>query len=831
MKRIHESLQRVFERNRIVFWYDPKGEWLEYFEAFPLASIDKIKIVGNEFGSKIRIVRHQDPEKKFFIYVPSARPTDANNWLLDLLLQGYEYKADKASLALQDVNLPHEFRYLAEEHFVFFQNSKRVQALRELIHKDDQARELRLKMMAVLVGASVVVDDLLLHFLGSYQVQSDMDPAAECFASASLIDYFWKDVARLFSYAPEKPSIRDFSVWVFRAGNPLDNEVVIHPHAKVFLQRWKDSQAHKASFCRWSHQMERELQIASELADISYLPTLSDWDTFEIFEKFTIQRLCRAFDMGAAAADLRATIQKRRTSFWYADHSAGYAAIEHAIELRELLSSADIAIDSTENGLSRYISNWWRIDMAYRLCILNLRRYSQVQVTEQISQWVAKSYVNNFLLPLADRWSDQVRKLNTWECPSLPAQRRFFSKYVLPFRSKGQKVFVIVSDALRFEAAVDFAQRLQSANRWTAEVEALFGSLPTYTQLGMASLLPGGQWALDGNTANVAVNGRSAVGIINRAEILSQACEGKATAIKAEEFLELNSKTDGRALMRDYDVVYIFHDHIDKVGDSASTEAKTFEAVEQAFDELESIIKKVANINGNNMLLTSDHGFLFQQDDVEDGDMTAIPEAESWHYRSRRFALGKGIESNPGVKVFSSTALGVEGDWSAAFPLSLGRFPLQGSGKRFVHGGTSLQEVVVPVIKIHKARTDDIGRVEIELLQVPTKITTGQLAISLFQNKVAGGKVLPRTLRAGLFSKDGKILSEFKTLVFDSKEAEARLRETVVVLALSHAADAFNNSEVELRLDETLPGTNQLVTYKKHILKLQKPFGSDFDEH
>jgi hypothetical protein len=69
-----------------------------------------------------------------------------------------------------------------------------------------------------------------------------------------------------------------------------------------------------------------------------------------------------------------------------------------------------------------------------------------------------------------------------------------------------------------------------------------------------------------------------------------------------------------------------------------------------------------------------------------------------------------------------------------------------------------------------------------------------------------------------------------KTLCFDSKDPEARNRETTVVLVLSHAADAFHNRDVEVRLEETLPGTNQNVTYKAHSLKLWKPFASDFDE-
>lgn len=833
MKRIHDSLQRVFQRNRLVFWYDATGEWADTFNAFPDESVAKLTVAGNEFGAKVRVVRDPNPEARFLIYLPTARPADADNWLLDLLLQGYEYKADKASLALQEVGLPHEFLHLAEDHATYFHSGKRVQSLREMIGKDDQSRDLRLKMMAVLAGTAVEVDALLLQFLGG-NVEAELitvDPVTECLGSAALVEPFWKEVERLFGYTAGTPSLRDFAVSLFRGANPLDDQMVLHPHAKVFLQRWKDSQTHCVSFGQWAHQMERELQIGPALGVLDERITVGDWDTFEIFERFTLHRLCQSFANGAAAIDLRAEVQQRRSSFWRPQHEHGYSALEQAVELRELLAAADLTVDSVAGGISRYLASWWRIDLAYRRCTWNLRRYGQVQVMEQIAQWVEKSYVNNFLLPLADRWSDQVRGLESWECPGVIAQRRFFGHYVQPFLTKGQKVFVIISDALRYEAAADFAQRLRSANRWTAEVEAVFGMLPSYTQLGMAALLPGQQWTVDPVTATVTVDGRSATGTDNRSEILSLACGGKAIGLQAEEFLELNTKTNGRALMRDHEVIYIFHNVIDKTGDAAGTEAKTFDAVEHAFDELDLIIKKIANINGSNMLLTADHGFLFQQDDVDAQDTTALPAASEWIFRNRRFALGKGISSNSKVKVFGSTALGLGGDWSAAFPLSLGRFPLQGSGKRYVHGGISLQEVIVPVIKIHKARADDTGRVDVELLRVPAKITTGQLSISLFQDRPALGKVLPRTLRVGVFAKDGTILSEIKTQTFDSKETEARQRETTMLLMLSHAADAFNNREVDLRLEETVSGTAQIVTYKTHIVKLQKPFTSDFDEH
>jgi hypothetical protein len=829
MKRIHDSLQRVFQHHRLVFWYDSTGEWSETFKTYPDTTVAKLPVAGNEFGTKVSIVRDTNPEAKFLIYVPTLRPADADNWLLDLLLQGYEYKADKASLALQDVGLPHDFLHLAEDHAPYFTSAKRVEALRHLIHKDDQSPEIRLKMMAVLAGTTAEVDALLLHFLGNIPQGQLLDPVTECFGTAALVDPFWKEVERLFGYNSATRSLRDFAVSLFRGANPLDGQVTLHPHAKVFLQRWKDSQTRSVSFREWSHQLESELQIATALGAMDEPKSLGDCDTFEIFEKFILHRLCQSFASGASATDLRAVVQSRRASFWQPQHQHGYAALEQAVELRELLASAELTVDSMAGGFNRYVASWWRIDQAYRRCHWNLRRYGQVKLMEQITQWVEKSYVNNFLLPLGDRWSDQVRELAAWECPGVMAQRQFFAQYVQPFLAKNQKVFVIISDALRYEAAADFAQRLRSANRWTAELDAVLGVLPSYTQLGMAALLPGKQLAVDATTATVTVDGQSATGTENRAKILSLACAGKGTAIQAEDFLELNTKTDGRALMRDHEVIYIFHNVIDKTGDTPGTEGKTFDAVEQAFEELDLIIKKVANINGSNMLLTADHGFLFQQDDVAEDDATPLPAAREWTLRNRRFSLGRGIPAAAKVQVFDSAVLGVGGDWSATFPLSLGRFPLQGSGMRYVHGGFSLQEVVIPVVKIHKARTDDTGRVEVELLRVPAKITTGQLSIALFQDRPALNKVLPRTLRVGVFAKNGASLSEIKTLTFDSKETEARQREATVLIVLSAAADAFNNRDVDIRFEEMVHGTTQIVTYKTHSVRLQKPFTTDFE--
>ena len=238
----------------------------------------------------------------------------------------------------------------------------------------------------------------------------------------------------------------------------------------------------------------------------------------------------------------------------------------------------------------------------------------------------------------------------------------------------------------------------------------------------------------------------------------------------------------------------------------------------------------MANVNGNNMLLTADHGFLFQQEPLDKGDSTALPEAAEWTNRNRRFAIGRGITESGATKVFDASQLGLPGDWSCAFPISLGRFPLQGSGKRYVHGGFSLQEVVIPVVHINKSRSDDTGRVSVEIIRMPAKLTTGQVALSIYQEKPVTPKLLPRALKIGIYAPDGQAISEIKAITFDSKDEEARKREMAVALVLSKAADAHNNTTVEIRLDETLPGTNQTVTYRAYPIKLQKPFATDFDE-
>lgn len=173
-KRIQSSLQELFHKNRIIFWYDAGQEWRAAFEGFEIDGVVKLTVEGNEFGTKVKVLSNADA--KYLIYVPTDRPDDGDNWLLDLVLQGYEFKADKTSLIIQEVGLPYEFRSCVEKHLAFFRSAKRTDELKELIDKDDEIPDLRLKMMAVLAKADVQVEAILLNFLDVVSEEPLLDP-------------------------------------------------------------------------------------------------------------------------------------------------------------------------------------------------------------------------------------------------------------------------------------------------------------------------------------------------------------------------------------------------------------------------------------------------------------------------------------------------------------------------------------------------------------------------------------------------------------------------------------------------------------------------------
>jgi uncharacterized protein (TIGR02687 family) len=294
--------------------------------------------------------------------------------------------------------------------------------------------------------------------------------------------------------------------------------------------------------------------------------------------------------------------------------------------------------------------------------------------------------------------------------------------------------------------------------------------------------------------------------------------------------MKLNGE-ESRCLFHAHDVVYVYHNWIDMVGDKRDSEERVFEAVEKTFDELVVLIKKLTNANATNLIVTADHGFLYQHGAIEESDFSVSEiEGEEIYFRNRRFVLGRGLQETKGAKKFHAKEVGLDGEIEIQIPKSINRLRQQGSGSRFVHGGATLQEVIVPVIVINKKRRSDLSTVKVDILRgSSTTITSGQLAVNFYQKEPVTEKVQAIKLRAGIYTSSGEAISDSHELLFDSTSENPREREKQVRFILTAKANTMNNQEVFVKLEEKVEGTSHYREYQSIAYTIQRSFTSDFD--
>jgi len=384
---------------------------------------------------------------------------------------------------------------------------------------------------------------------------------------------------------------------------------------------------------------------------------------------------------------------------------------------------------------------------------------------------------------------------------------------------------------LRYEIGDELLSLIRKEDRFEAKLEPALSMLPSYTQLGMAALLPNQELTIaEDESGTVLVDGQSSQGTANRHKLLASGCQCRGIALQAKDLLRM--KRDAcRSMIRDHDVFYIYHNLIDKTGDSRDSEERVFDAVDETLQELIKLIRKLAGNNASNMLLTSDHGFIYQDNVLDESDFAGIAASgDEVLYRNRRFVLGKGLKESSQFRSFNSSQLGLEGDLVVQIPKSINRLRLKGAGSRFVHGGASLQEVVIPVLQIHKKRKSDISAVNVDILRGGTSvITSGQLSVAFYQAEPVTDKVQQRVLRAGIYTQDGELISDSHILTFDFVSDNPRERELQVRFILSHKADEANGKEVMLKLEEQVTGTSHYQEYASLSYTIRRSFTTDFD--
>ena len=176
------------------------------------------------------------------------------------------------------------------------------------------------------------------------------------------------------------------------------------------------------------------------------------------------------------------------------------------------------------------------------------------------------------------------------------------------------------------------------------------------------------------------------------------------------------------------------------------------------------------DLSGTNIFITADHGFIYQRDALEESDKIEKEDISSIEVK-RRYLLSSEQKELKGLLHFSMDYI-IRNDspLMVYMPNSTIRFKTQGSGANFVHGGASLQEVVVPVIQFKNVRrgqsnSREIEKVDIKLTNTVRKITNSLFNLTFFQTEKVGDKVVPRTVSIYMIDENDTLISTKKPLL------------------------------------------------------------------
>jgi uncharacterized protein (TIGR02687 family) len=833
-KQITGALDRLFhtESHRIVFWNDPERE---FESTLPFITLDGVTTLRLDrvaaLGVKLRLER-EEPDAKFLLYSPAEEPDPQHDWLLDVRLYSECFRADRASILLQELGL---LTASLREHLIqyrkFFDNRERLQKLKSLVAPNDTAADLDRKMMAVVAKAEQPELFNLVRTIfhawteagGENDGELDLDNPPAIWSQIEKFDLdrpFWRMVKAAFGYDEETPSLRNLLLRLLmtdfahhlRGELPPSLRSAVLPkngwsNAIVCLAQWRDSTTKAASYDRLSAAAAGLLRIedclpAFEIEDLLGVMTFLDVEkriASSLRER--VQSTVETLNLD----DVRAIVTRRQAGYWanptVADSldaprqalHAVYDALAAAAEFFALRNRHLGGFDYPDaSAMYRaYETELFRFDQLHRhFCeSADTAEFQGWNVVKPLRADMEAHFVNWYLANLALAWGRHVAPpgglLAKWEIDGVPNQYQFYSRHVRPWLEEGEnrRAFVIVSDAFRYEAAQELAAELNGRYRFEAKLSTQLGVVPSCTPLGMASLLPHKTLAYKG--ADVLVDGQSSQAA-NRGAILRGV---GGLACKAEDLMA-KRKDEGREFVKDQRVVYVYHDTVDAVGDTGKTEGKTFESVRRAIDELAALVGYIVNnLNSHYVVVTADHGFLFTEMARGETDKTALSNKPlATVAENKRYLLGTDLsDSDQAWHGKTSVTARAEGGMEFWIPKGASVFHFVG-GARFVHGGAMLQEIVVPVVTVKQlrgkqAQETKVRPVMVQVMGGPHRVTAANHRFQLLQMEPVSERVRPITLRVALYEGE-ELITDIHSVKFDSSSGNLDERKKWVPLVL-----------------------------------------------
>ncbi len=810
--RIQSTLQTLFQdqtrwphpHRRLIFWYDPEGQFQDTFNDLELPAIEKLTLGDTPFTAKHRLLIQQ-PDRDFLLYAPFPEPAPLDNWLLDLQKSGLTFSANRAALLYADFGFTlRHLETVLRQHLKFFDRKNRADSLQAMqLPPDTTEFGLQLALLSVLAGLKVPDPTLLIRKAlmgGLLETENLLWQEIQKFVSAQA---FWQVVKDHLGLSDPNPSLYKLTSRLLTTHldtalhGPLPPNLepqVIAPsqRAYAFIDQWMRDQQDVSAWQKLSQQIGEDLKIFSQLEPLS-AESMQDAATFEAIDQVLI-RQCVA-ELNAQAGDLKRwhnLIQSRKTLVWFPDYRTTYDALEAAIALVELKRRYTVGFrQSAPQIFKAYATDLYQFDLAYRHFIFASDQAKPILREQGLIKTIEDIYTNWFLDELGEAWSDSLSQ--DWQLEGIPSQTEFFRQNITPIlqRNDREKVFVLISDALRYEVASELAEVIEKELRGDLDLKPQFGVLPSITRLGMAALLPGKTLELIPGVNNVLRDGLNTQGAEARAQVLHKNSGVEATALSATDLLAMTSEK-GREAIKPYRLIYIYHDAIDTIGDKPASERMVLDACDTAIQELLKLVKRLCNsLNATHVLITADHGFLYQRRAIAEADKLPLPKADDVLESKRRMVLR--TETDP-IEHTLAFKLPYESRGAiAVVPRGTLRFALQGRGAQFVHGGASLQEVCVPIITYRHKRAEkgDDGparKVGVQVNARTRRVTNNRFSLNLMQVDAVEGRWRSRRVSVGLYDSSGQAITDIKVVELNSSSQQPSEREyrQSLTIAQSH---------------------------------------------
>lgn len=494
----------------------------------------------------------------------------------------------------------------------------------------------------------------------------------------------------------------------------------------------------------------------------------------------------------------------------FKDHKqvAGIGKFVHEVANYYALSNAfrAISLHTPDMYIDTYINSVAPMDMAYRHAVgyFYTAKFENELPTyvENLKQHLDKDYAD-FTNELNIAWMDCVRQTSAGfgSISIIGRQAEFYQKMV---KNCDTKQVVIVSDAFRYELAAELVNNL-AAKKHIATLEAMLASMPTETKYTKLTLFPHAALKLD--NLEMLVDGVARPSLDSRTQLLNQ-YKSNAVCVDYATIMQQNQQTN-RELFK-HPLVYIMHNTVDDAGHSNSAIEFT-NACNKAIEELRTLILRLHDYyNVVNIIVTSDHGFLFQDLPIEDYSKHQIAEdtleRKTRYYLSASPAFAHGIAKFP---LHAVSPMRSEQNIYVGVPCGTNRLAAPGGGYQFAHGGMALEEVIVPVVICRYQRKNDAkSKVGVSLVSPNLSVVSSNLKIALVQTEAVDTLHQERVITCALYDGENTVTPVIEITLNSTDEELTTSRMFNLTLTLNAVVQS---NRLELRVYDKEDLLNPLI--------------------